>query len=775
MVDITKFANEPVLAALVDDAAPAWLWSTQNWRIVWANRIGLAFWGQSSLTGLADHSPNKSHGFRHLGRLGGELDMGRSRVERLRFFRRRRDVALTCKVSALALEGDKYLLVHSLSQIPDLEPVPEILPEDVLVPENVLVEDATLIEVPNRSDNKETTSEITEDTSTEVLQEPDDALSPTDNDAGATSEPPAGANVLPFRGQEFSEMADRRHLTGVEEEAFRAIADALGLEQETARSNDVSQDEEAEDLIVDAPEPNETDTSSPGIFDRGVTISAAPAGKLLEFQNLLEKLSVACFIYRVGGNDGDGEALFASPAYLDLFGYENMETALSANGIAALLPASPPSGDTADDRRIVTITREDGGTVPVLAKLHTVGWAGSAAMMMTLTDQVPSPSSQDADTGIQDADIGTGIDLGRVFETAFEAAIILNDEGEIRHANEMARDMFNLEHGNQDEMNITDLLEVGEGETAPDLLRRLADGSSQLTASGHEITGKVYGGADIPLFIRLRPLTDNADATYCATFTDVSRWQDIADAEINARKAAEDANEKKTDFLSGLSHEIRTSLNPVLGFSEAIIEERFGPFEHEQYAGYIKDIYESGTHLLALVNDMLDLSKIEAGQADLNFTSVDINEVANTCVKLMQPEANKERIIIRTNLSQNMPEIVADEQSLRQITLNLLSNAVKYTGPGGQVIVSTRMTDAGEQQLRVRDTGRGMSQEELDIAVQPFGRAETVRKNTEGTGLGLPLTNALIEANRAHFSIDSTAGEGTLVEVTFPVNRVLAG
>ncbi len=762
MVDITNLANEPVLAALVNDAAPAWLWSTKNRHIAWANRAGLAFWGQSSLADLAAHSPNQSHGFRHLDRLGGELDTGRSRVERLRFFRRRRDVPLTCKVSALTFEDDKYLLVHSLSQIPDIEPVPEILPKDVQG------ENETLIENQNVSGSEEITTDITEETSAEAPQESDDTSSPDDNDVIETSEPLARANVVPFRGQELSDVADRGHLTGVEEEAFRAIADALGLEQETARSHNTSQDEETDTLIVDAPEFDKNITSSQGGFDQGVMISAAPAGKLLEFQNLLEKLSAACFIYRVGGNDADGEALFASRAYLEFFGYENMETAVSAKGIAALLPVSPPSGETADDRRIVTITREDGGTLPVLAKLHTVGWAGSAAMMMTLTDQVPNSSNQDVDAR-------GGIDLGHVFETAFEAAIILNDEGDIRHTNEMARDLFNLETCKPDEMTITDLLDSGEGETAPDILRRLADDRSLQAGTGHEVTGKVYGGADIPLFVKLRPLTDNADAAFCATFTDVSRWREIVDAETSARKAAENANEKKSDFLSGLSHEIRTSLNPVLGFSEAIIEERFGPFEHEQYADYIKDIYESGTHLLALVNDMLDLSKIEAGQADLNFASVDINEVANTCVKLMQPEANKEHIIIRTNLSQNMPEIVADEQSLRQITLNLLSNAVKYTGPGGQIIVSTRMTDAGEQQLRVRDTGRGMSQEELDIAVQPFGRAETVRENTEGTGLGLPLTNALIEANRAHFSIDSTAGEGTLVEVTFPVNRVLAG
>ena len=176
---------------------------------------------------------------------------------------------------------------------------------------------------------------------------------------------------------------------------------------------------------------------------------------------------------------------------------------------------------------------------------------------------------------------------------------------------------------------------------------------------------------------------------------------------------------------------------------------------------------------MSLVNDLLDLSKIEAGKLELNFGSVDANRVINESVSMMQAQAIRERVIIRLSLAPHFPNIVADERALRQIVLNLLSNAVKFNQPGGQVIVSTALTDAGAAVLRVRDNGVGMSEKEVEIALEPFRQIQTSR-HTKGTGLGLPLTKALVEANRAAFTIRSRKDEGTLVEVSFPSTRVLA-
>ncbi|MDB5644168.1 MAG: sensor histidine kinase, partial [Hyphomicrobiales bacterium] len=185
-------------------------------------------------------------------------------------------------------------------------------------------------------------------------------------------------------------------------------------------------------------------------------------------------------------------------------------------------------------------------------------------------------------------------------------------------------------------------------------------------------------------------------------------------------------------------------------------------------------IHTSGAHVMSLVNDLLDLSKIEAGKLELNFGAVDANRIVAECVSLIQPQAARERVVVRQSLAPRLPNIVADERALRQIVLNLLSNAVKFNEPGGQVIVSTALTDAGHAVVRIRDTGIGMSESEIETALEPFRQIASSRGGTRGTGLGLPLTKALIEANRASFSIKSKTAEGTLVEVAFPPTRVLA-
>jgi signal transduction histidine kinase len=246
-----------------------------------------------------------------------------------------------------------------------------------------------------------------------------------------------------------------------------------------------------------------------------------------------------------------------------------------------------------------------------------------------------------------------------------------------------------------------------------------------------------------------------------------------ADELTAAKRQAETASSAKSDFLAKISHEIRTPLNAIIGFSEIMAQEKFGPVGNERYRQYLIDIQSSGQHLLSLVNDLLDLSKIEAGKLELDFAGVALNTLTQQCVAIVQPQANRERIIIRTSLSPRLPPVIADARSLRQIVLNLISNSTRFTGAGGQVIVSTTLTDLGEVVLRVRDSGIGMSEKEIALALEPFRQvAATVRPG--GTGLGLPLTKALAEANRAAFSIKSTPNAGTLIEVAFPPNRVMA-
>jgi signal transduction histidine kinase len=242
----------------------------------------------------------------------------------------------------------------------------------------------------------------------------------------------------------------------------------------------------------------------------------------------------------------------------------------------------------------------------------------------------------------------------------------------------------------------------------------------------------------------------------------------------NAKRETQKSAAAKADFLAKISHEIRTPLNAMTGFAEVMMAERFGPIGNERYRDYLKDIHGAGTHLVSLLNDLLDLSKVETGKLDLSFGNVGVNDLTQQCVGIMQPQANRARIIIRTSLTPALPQVVADERSLRQIVLNLLANSIKFTGPGGQVIVSTAVTDSSEVVLRVRDTGVGMSEKDIEAALEPFRQVATSGSwGSGGTGLALPLTKALAEANRANFHIKSAPNAGTLVEIAFPPSRVV--
>ncbi|HTC04945.1 MAG TPA: ATP-binding protein [Xanthobacteraceae bacterium] len=242
----------------------------------------------------------------------------------------------------------------------------------------------------------------------------------------------------------------------------------------------------------------------------------------------------------------------------------------------------------------------------------------------------------------------------------------------------------------------------------------------------------------------------------------------------NAKRETQKSAAAKADFLAKISHEIRTPLNAMTGFAEVMMAERFGPIGNERYRDYLKDIHGAGAHLVSLLNDLLDLSKVETGKLDLSFGNVGVNDLTQQCVGIMQPQANRARIIIRTSLTPALPQVVADERSLRQIVLNLLANSIKFTGPGGQVIVSTAVSDSSEVVLRVRDTGVGMSEKDIEAALEPFRQVATSGSwGSGGTGLGLPLTKALAEANRANFNIKSAPNAGTLVEIAFPPSRVV--
>jgi len=291
-------------------------------------------------------------------------------------------------------------------------------------------------------------------------------------------------------------------------------------------------------------------------------------------------------------------------------------------------------------------------------------------------------------------------------------------------------------------------------------------GVAGLLESGREALGRVREGGLIPLSMtmgRTRPDGPN----FFAVFRDLSQARKSEGELQQARRLADRAANAKADMLARISHEIRTPLNAIIGFAEVMIAERFGALGNERYVEYMKDIRASGERVIAIINDLTDLSRIETGKLELTFASQNLNDLVEQCVAVMQPQANRERIIIRTSLAHALPPVIADARALRQITLNLVGNSIHLANTGGQVIVSTALSDFGDVVLRVRDTGQGLNDNELAAAMEPFRTQGPSDQASDGAGVSLSLTKALVEANRAQFHIKTAAHSGTLIEVVF--------
>ncbi|MBX9455444.1 MAG: PAS domain S-box protein [Rhizobium sp.] len=467
----------------------------------------------------------------------------------------------------------------------------------------------------------------------------------------------------------------------------------------------------------------------------------------------------------------------ANAEFRRLTGYDRIADLERAGGLDALITRreGPDSG--------VYLVRADGMQVLVSARLQSVRYEGSGALMLALTPaagMLLTPTSEPVSLVEDEVDVRLAAlqvevdELHSILETATDGVIVLDTEGRIRSMNRSAAALFNFDDRETQGKPFAMLFAHESQKSVQDYLAGLAGhGVASVLNDGREVIGREASGGFLPLFMTMGRLPGSN--RYCAVIRDITQWKRSEEELRTAKRAAETANQHKSDFLARVSHEIRTPLNAIIGFSDMIANEHFGPAGHPRYVEYAADIGRSGRHVLDIVNDLLDISKIEAGEMDLEFAAVGINDCVSEAVSLVQPQANAQRVIIRTSLSQSVPDVVADLRSIKQIALNILANAIRYTPSGGQIVVSTAYESSGSVTLRIRDTGVGMSKSELDQAMKPFGQVSSgTRQRGDGTGLGLPLTRAMTEANRATFAIHSAPNEGTLVEITFPPQRVLA-
>ena len=563
----------------------------------------------------------------------------------------------------------------------------------------------------------------------------DFAATPPEPKVEATAPPtePSAPSAPPPVAAEATRAAPvdgGRSLSRPEWEAFRQVASALGArfegDHDPAAANPVA--------------------------------PAAPAGPattaddraLSEARQLIDRIPSALLVCR-------GETvLHLNPAALSLLGYADRAAFEAAGGLASVF-AEP----TAAGVRRVLAQRADGTTLPVEARLQAVPWNGGSALLVALS-RLDHPAAADG-----------GDPTAPLLDVLPDGVLLVDRAGRVVAANRAAERLLGRPRIEIIGRLLVHLVTAESRlATGAALAEVVAPGFDPERTVEAELTALSASEATVPLAVGFGRIGNDADPAACLVLRDLSRWRRAEDDLRLAAQSAERANARKSDVLARVSHEIRTPINAVIGFSEVMLEERFGPIGEPRYRDYLRDIRSSGLHMLSLVDDLLDLAKIESGNTELAFEPVALNDVVREGVALMQPQAGAERVILRTSLAPDLPALLADRRSLHQIVLNLLSNAVKYNTVGGQVIVSTGLDEFGAVTLRVRDTGIGMAPGDIDTALEPFGRVPG--SHHDGTGLGLPLTKALAEANDATFTIESALDQGTLVEITFPAARTLA-
>jgi PAS domain S-box-containing protein len=610
---------------------------------------------------------------------------------------------------------------------------------------------------------------------------PEDAPEETSNDASKDSL----VNVVPFRAPGEAKPPS---LTPVENNAFNELARQLSarLESETGMLSPLPSE-----VGDGAPaQPNFADgrdsASEPPADDRPAAErpqwlnepAPPPRGEASRDKALLDLMPLGVLIYRLD------RLLYANRAFLDHMGYASLHALEQAGGLDALFvePGVSSVSSTSDTGTPVTISASPSAgqaEMPAAdAHLHTILWAGESALALIFSaerHEAEAPATEEA--GAAEKAVAAPVpsavghanaeELGAILDTAAEGIVMFDAEGNLNSANRSAEALFGYDGDEFVRRNLADLFAPESQNAVFDYLAGIkADGATSLLDHGREVLGRVRQGGIVPLSITMgRTRADGPN--FFAVFRDLTQAKKSESELREAKRLAERAANGKADMLARISHEVRTPLNAIIGFAEVMISERFGALGNERYVEYMKDIRASGERVISIINDLLDLSRIETGRLDLAFTHQNLNEMVESCVAVMQPQANRERIIIRSSLAHTLPPVMADARALRQITLNLIGNSIHLANAGGQVIVSTALSDFGEVMLRVRDTGQSLNDNEVAAALEPFRTPPPSDQASEGAGVSLSLTKALVEANRAKFQIKTGGRSGTLIEVVF--------
>jgi PAS domain S-box-containing protein len=402
--------------------------------------------------------------------------------------------------------------------------------------------------------------------------------------------------------------------------------------------------------------------------------------------------------------------------------------------------------------------------------------SGAALIMVALTDIADRHAFEQMAVDVTPLDPSKVLAPDQInaaiLEALPDAGFVLNQDGKIIAINRHAPALLGLTAGDLIDHPFAELLDAGTRADFADYIVGLSAGAlGRSFAEGRDVQLSAKG-RDQLFVLTLAPFSAAEGMAHLAIARPLNSLRQSLAHAIKERDDARRESGRKSSFIASVSHELRTPLNAIIGFTQVMREERLGPLGNQRYAGYVRDIHASGELLLSLVNELLDLTKAEAGRMDLKPESLDVSELITGCVRMVAPLAERYGVEVRQITESGLPRVVADKRSVSQVVINLLSNAIKFNKPGGHATVVAAEV-SGAMVITVEDSGLGMTSEQLKQALEPYGRPHHGNDSREGTGLGLPLAKVLTEANKAEFVIESDPNRGTKVRVIFPSPLVL--